>query len=77
MPFVAVGDAREVNLLVKKPMVHHDVTILTMYPAIISAVNNCSEYRRQVLEGVSVDQFVPFLWPFVDAEEDVIRLNPY
>jgi len=27
VPFVAVGNAREVNLLAKKPMVHHDVTL--------------------------------------------------
>lgn len=27
VPFVAVGNVREVNLLAKKPMVYHDVTL--------------------------------------------------
>lgn len=46
-----------------------------MYPA-ISLVNNCSEYRQD-LEGVFVDQFVPFLWTFIGADSDAIRANPY
>jgi len=60
VPFVAVGNAREVNLLTKKPMVHHDMTILTMYYSAISTVNNSSEYRQD-LKDVSVDPFVPSL----------------